>query len=146
MVGMHPAMPTGASAPMRPICVVATSAPRLRINGCARSGARPLHWGPATKSWEGPLDTESLAVPGGSVIVRMAGVAEGDPVSDHCSATEKARPLDGVLAKPVADRIHRRLQARVPGFRGSREQIHLANRRRVYALLVRLIQIVRGVN
>src|SRR5258708_11228916 len=31
---------------MRPICVVAASASRLRINGCVRCDARPVHWGP----------------------------------------------------------------------------------------------------
>src|SRR5258706_7234046 len=60
------------------------------------------------------------------LLVRMAGVAECDPVTDHWSAPEEARPLDGVLAEPVADRVHRRLQARVPWFGGSREQIQLA--------------------
>src|ERR1700687_3642247 len=34
-------MVIGSSAPMRPICVVATCAPRSPIHGCARSGARP---------------------------------------------------------------------------------------------------------
>src|ERR1700686_156098 len=43
---MWPEMPAGASAPMRPICVVATSVARLRIHGCVRSATRPLHWGP----------------------------------------------------------------------------------------------------
>src|SRR5712692_2758751 len=38
---MRPGMPTASLAPKAAICVVAASAPCLRINGCARSGARP---------------------------------------------------------------------------------------------------------
>src|SRR5450759_4196368 len=34
-------MPTGSSAPLRPVRVVAAFASRLRINGCARCDARP---------------------------------------------------------------------------------------------------------
>lgn len=37
-----PAMPTRSLASRRPICSVALCAPRSRINGCARSGARRL--------------------------------------------------------------------------------------------------------
>src|SRR5712664_3901004 len=35
-------MPTGSLASRQPICIVAFCAPRSRINGCARSGARRL--------------------------------------------------------------------------------------------------------
>src|SRR5216684_3221601 len=41
MLRSPPRRVDGSSAPMRPICVVAVCAPRLRINECARSGARP---------------------------------------------------------------------------------------------------------
>ena len=55
----------------------------------------------------------------------MPGVAKGDPVSDHRSAAQQPRPLYRVLAKSVADRVHRRLQTRVAWFGRSREEIHL---------------------
>ena len=61
------AMPTGSSAPMRPICVVATCVARLRIHGCARCATRRVHWVPITKAWKGPLDTESLGRPTGGI-------------------------------------------------------------------------------
>src|SRR6266851_5497073 len=56
----------GSSAPMRPICVVATSAPRSRIERCARSGARPRLDIPRLEKSSGSLDesrpSDALAI------------------------------------------------------------------------------------
>src|ERR1700682_3116828 len=43
-------MPTGSLASRRAICIVAFCAPRSRLNGCARSGARRPPLGPPRRS------------------------------------------------------------------------------------------------
>ena len=48
------------------------------------------------------------------------------PNADSLRAAQQARPLHRVLAEPVADRVHRRLEARVARLGGRGEQIHLA--------------------
>src|ERR1700694_871824 len=56
----------------------------------------------------------------------MAGVPDRDPVPDHAGATEKASPLQGLLAETVADRVHRRFQALAAGSRRIGEEVHLS--------------------
>ena len=56
-------MPTGSSAPMRPICVVATCVARLRIYGCValRYSTAPSIWA----TWTPNLSAGPPAAPPG---------------------------------------------------------------------------------
>jgi hypothetical protein len=56
----------------------------------------------------------------------VAGVAERDPIPHDWSAAQEARPLHGVLAEPVSDRVHGQLQTLTARPRRSREEVQLA--------------------
>src|SRR4029077_2797574 len=66
---------------------------------------------------------------GGSVLVRVASVPEGDAIAHHWGGPEQACPLHRVLTKSIADRIDRRLQALVARAYLTGEQAHLPRAR-----------------
>src|SRR5258708_3781121 len=75
----------GPSAPMRPICVVAACASRLRITGCARCDARPrLASGPPGSPNASPPDLRLHAwwpiVDRDATVSVSRGVLEGAPL------------------------------------------------------------------
>src|SRR5713101_1563982 len=74
-----------------------------------------------------PPPSERMGMCSGSfLVVGVASVAEGDPIPNHRSAAQKPRPLHGVLAEAVTDRIHGHLQALVPRPRRPGEEVQLA--------------------
>src|SRR6266851_8184027 len=70
--------------------------------------------------------TQRAALAGPLVLVRVAGVPEGNAIANHRGAPKQAGALHGVLAKAVADCIDRRLQALVAWTDVAGEQTHLA--------------------
>jgi hypothetical protein len=56
----------------------------------------------------------------------VARITESDPFSDHPSPAQEAGALERVLAKAVADRVHRGLEAGDPGLLRVDEQVELA--------------------
>jgi hypothetical protein len=60
------------------------------------------------------------------LVVGVAGVAEGDAIPNHWSATQEPRSLHSVLAEAITDRVHGHLQTFAAGSGRPREEIQLA--------------------
>src|SRR5256885_146622 len=97
----------------------------------ALSRSAPSHAAPAASSFLEAMAISS-AYPGeksqlfGSAFIGVPCITKRDSVPHHPGPTQQPGALHGVLAEPVADRVHRRLEPLLTRRRGLAEQIELA--------------------